>query len=191
MSAAPDTCTSPSSGPPASGVSDASRSAMERVASFTMRVCSVCGGRSDGRFCPNDGTPLEAPATVIDELAPGTMVGEYRIERRIGSGGMGIVYGAKHPVIGKRAAIKVLNARYTADREAIDRFVVEAQAVNQVGHANIVDIFSFGTLPDGRSYFIMEWLAGETLGQRIARGQIPAPETIAILVPLCHALEAA
>jgi serine/threonine-protein kinase len=127
----------------------------------------------------------------VEELAPGTLVGEYRVERKIGAGGMGVVYGAKHPVIGKRAAIKVLNSKYSADREAVQRFVLEAQAVNQVAHANIVDIFSFGALPDGRSYFVMEWLQGETLGERMARGPLSIGETIAILLPLCRALEAA
>jgi len=132
--------------------------------------------------------PRVAPT---DELKPGTCVGEYVIERRIGAGGMGVVYGARHPVIGKRAAIKILNAKQSADEEAMSRFVLEAQAVNKIGHANIVDIFSFGTLDDGRSYFAMEWLQGETLGQRLARGSLSRRETIDILSALCRALEAA
>ena len=110
---------------------------------------------------------LQLRPAVRDELTPGACVGEYVIERRIGAGGMGVVYGARHPVIGKRAAIKILGAKLTADDEALSRFVLEAQAVNRIGHANIVDIFSFGTLDDGRSYFAMEWLSGETLGARL------------------------
>jgi serine/threonine-protein kinase len=125
------------------------------------------------------------------ELAPGDCVGEYVIERRIGAGGMGTVYGARHPVIGKRAAIKILNARLTADDDALSRFVLEAQAVNKIGHASIVDIFGFGTLDDGRSYFAMEWLQGETLGERLQRGRLTVREAAAILSPLCRALEAA
>jgi len=182
-----------------------------------MRLCTTCGRRWEivGPCCPDDGTPLvDAEAAAPDRspsatwsagqaalaeprpaprdvLAPGDRVGEYVIERRIGAGGMGVVYGARHPVIGKRAAIKILAARLTADEEALSRFVLEAQAVNRIGHANIVDIFSFGTLDDGRSYLAMEWLAGETLGQRLERGRLGVREAAAILSPLCRALEAA
>jgi eukaryotic-like serine/threonine-protein kinase len=126
-----------------------------------------------------------------DDLAPGTMVGEYQIEARIGAGGMGVVYGALHPVIGKRAAIKVLNAKYSNDREELERFVLEAQAVNKIGHENIVDIFAFGHLPDGRRYFAMEWLVGETLHARLTHTVLPLADTVAIVTSLCHALEAA
>ncbi|MDB4962542.1 MAG: serine/threonine protein kinase [Myxococcales bacterium] len=131
-------------------------------------------------------------APYSEELAEGTLVGEYRIEKMIGLGGMGIVYGARHPLIGKRAAIKVLNAKYCADHAAVERFVHEAQSVNQIGHANIVDIFAFGTLTDGRSYLVMEWLSGETLQDRIERGpRLSTDEAIAILIPLTRALDAA
>src|SRR4051812_22508176 len=184
-----------------------------------MKLCTTCGRRWDlagpRARCPEDGTPLvpadaasagragsatwssEQPAlaqprsAASDELAPGDCVGEYVIERRIGAGGMGMVYGARHPVIGKRAAIKILNARFTADDDAVSRFVLEAQAVNRIGHAHIVDIFSFGALDDGRSYFAMEWLQGETLGERLHRGPLSVRDTAAILAPLCRALEAA
>jgi serine/threonine-protein kinase len=132
--------------------------------------------------------PAEA---ISDDLAPGTRVGEYEIERVLGWGGMGTVYGARHPLIGKRTAIKVLHAAMSVDREAIARFVQEAQAVNRIGHANIVDIFSFGTLPDGRAYFVMEWLQGETLEARIARAVLPITDAATILLALVRALEAA
>src|SRR5690242_7345156 len=99
-----------------------------------------------------------APVTVDrfaddDALSPGTMVGEYQVDGHLGEGGMGTVYAATHPVIAKRAAIKVLHPALSVNREAVERFVQEARSVNQIGHPNIVDIFAFGTLPDGRSYF--------------------------------------
>src|SRR6187431_106650 len=102
-------------------------------------------------------------------LVPGTMVGEYCVERLVGEGGMGQVYGAVHPVIGKRAAIKVLLPDICRNQQMVERFVMEARAVNQIGHPNIVDVFAFGTLPDGRRYLVMEWLRGESLGQRLKR----------------------
>jgi serine/threonine-protein kinase len=128
---------------------------------------------------------------LAEDIEPGAMVGEYRIEGKIGVGGMGVVYGARHPVIGKRAAIKVLNRKYSSDFEAVERFVFEAQAVNQIGHANIIDIFSFGTLPDGRSFFVMEWLSGDTLEARIGQGELLISDILSILVTLTRALEAA
>jgi len=62
---------------------------------------------------------------------------------------MGVVYSATHPVIGKRAAIKILRGEVSSSPGAVARFIQEARAVNQIGHPNIVDIFAFGTLPDG------------------------------------------
>src|SRR5262245_26690533 len=88
------------------------------------------------------------------DLMPGFIVGEYRIEKKIGEGGMGAVYGAVHPLIGKRAAIKVISAALGADSSAVNRFVQEARSVNQIGHPNIVDVFAFGELPDRRNYFV-------------------------------------
>jgi serine/threonine protein kinase len=126
-----------------------------------------------------------------EELPTGTMVGDYQIDKVIGYGGMGIVYGAVHPKIGKRAAIKVLNSRYCADQESVSRFVREAQAVNKIGHANIVDIFAFGELADGRRYLAMEWLQGQTLMDRLETDAIPRKEVIDILIALTRALEAA
>ncbi|MBK7074000.1 MAG: serine/threonine protein kinase [Myxococcales bacterium] len=133
-----------------------------------------------------DGGPFAQP------LMPGTMVGEYRVERKIGEGGMGTVYGAIHPVIGKRAAIKLLRAELSMNPEAVERFLGEARAVNQIGHPNIVDVFSFGALPDGRRYFAMEWLHGESLAGRLDRdGGLPLVEALPILDQVVAALAAA
>ncbi len=133
----------------------------------------------------SDETPPSA------DLVAGVAVGDYVIERKLGEGGMGTVYAALHPVIGKRAAVKVMAPRLCVDANAVERFVREARAVNQIGHPNIVDVFAFGALPDGRSYFVMEWLQGETLAERLARGRLPLPECHEILLQVCDALGAA
>ena len=125
------------------------------------------------------------------ELAPGFVVGEYRVDKKIGEGGMGAVYSATHPMIGKRAAIKVISASLSSDASAVQRFVHEAQSVNQIGHPNIVDVFAFGALPDGRNYFVMEYLQGQSLADRLHKGQLPLGEAIEILDQVCDALEAA
>ena len=125
------------------------------------------------------------------DLKPGDMVGEYRVDQQIGEGGMGRVYCATHPVIAKRAAIKILHPELSVNREAVERFVQEARSVNQIGHPNIVDIFSFGTLPDGRCYFVMEWLRGESLRDRLRRVRVPLAEALAFIETIAVALEAA
>jgi eukaryotic-like serine/threonine-protein kinase len=124
-------------------------------------------------------------------LATGMLVGEYQLGEPIGEGGMGRVYAATHPVIAKRAAIKVLHTELSANAEAVERFIQEARSVNQIGHPNIVDIFSFGTLPDGRCYFVMEWLRGESLRQRLSRMRVPIGQALAFIETIAVALEAA
>ena len=126
-------------------------------------------------------------------LEPGMLVGEYRVENVLGHGGMATVYGAVHPLIGKRAAIKVMSPALSADAASVARFVQEARAVNAIGHPNIVDVFSFGRLADGRSYFVMEQLQGETLFDRIwkSHGPLPMTDVLHILEQICDGLEAA
>jgi eukaryotic-like serine/threonine-protein kinase len=134
--------------------------------------------------------PYDEPPPTTD-LVAGFVVGEYRIEKKIGEGGMGAVYSATHPMIGKRAAIKVISAALGTDASAVNRFVQEARSVNQIGHPNIVDVFAFGELPDGRNYFVMEYLQGESLADRIQRSAMPLGEAIEILDQVADALEAA
>ena len=129
---------------------------------------------------------------LAEDLQPGTMVGEYRVERLVGEGTFGKVYAATHPVIGKAAAIKVLGLEHAAKPQFVSRFVEEARAVNRIRHRDIVDIFSFGQLPDGRHYFVMELLEGETLTKALERrGRFPVPEALAIMRKVGRALDAA
>ncbi len=104
---------------------------------------------------------------------------------------MGAVYAGHHPVIGKKVAVKVLAPQCAAVPDLVRRFAEEARAVNKIGHPNIIDIFSFGTLPDARPYFVMEFLEGASLGQRLEAGDLKPDETRRILRQICSALEAA
>jgi serine/threonine-protein kinase len=125
-------------------------------------------------------------------LANGTDVGGYVIDGVLGSGAMGVVYAATHPLIGKRAAIKVLRPELSNNPAAVERFTMEARAVNQIGHPNIVDIFAFGTLPDGRSYYVMDLLNGESLRRRLERGgPLHVSEAASVIDELSSALIAA
>jgi hypothetical protein len=130
------------------------------------------------------------PADV--DLEAGAVVGEYKVDGVLGRGGFGTVYKATHPLIGKVAAIKVLSHQFSANPEIVSRFVAEAKAVNQIRHPNIIDIFSFGALPDGRQYYVMEFLDGEPLDKRIARQQrLTLAEALPILRGIAKALDAA
>ncbi|MBV8761743.1 MAG: serine/threonine protein kinase, partial [Deltaproteobacteria bacterium] len=122
-------------------------------------------------------------------LAAGTVVGEYTIDCLLGRGGFGNVYRATQPLIGKQVAVKVLALRYSVDAAIVSRFVAEARAVNQIRHPNIIDIFSFGQLPDGRHYYVMELLDGEPL-DRLA-GALTLANALPILRALARALDAA
>ena len=130
--------------------------------------------------------------TSDSDLGAGEVVGEYVIEGKLGQGAFGTVYRGAHPLIGKQVAIKVLARKYSVDPEITSRFVAEARAVNQIRHKNIIDIFSFGTLPDGRQYYVMEYLDGEPLDALIERkGAIPFAEALPILRGVARALDAA
>ena len=103
-----------------------------------------------------------SPHTMI-----GTLIRDYRIVTELGSGGMGTVYFAEHTLIGRRAAIKVLNADVSKNDDIVARFFTEAKAVNSIRHPNIVDITDFGHGRTRSYYIIMEMLEGETLGARL------------------------
>jgi serine/threonine-protein kinase len=140
------------------------------------------------------GPPADGETTAVEgrSLGPGTDVGGYLIERIIGTGGMGVVYAATHPLIGKRAAVKVLKPGLSNEPAAVERFITEARSVNQIGHPNIVDIFGFGTLPDGRNYYIMDLLEGESLRTRLRRtGAVHVSEAASFIDEIASALMAA
>src|SRR5262249_35634688 len=82
-------------------------------------------------------------------------------------GGMGVVYRARHEVIDKLAAIKILLP--TEDADVVERFVNEARAATSIGNEHIVDTVDFGELPDGSAFFVMEYLEGQTLAKLIKK----------------------
>ena len=147
------------------------------------------GGPTGGPTGDPGVTPLGADDP---DLEPGQQVGEYVVEKKIGEGGFGTVFKADHPLIGKQVAVKVLSRQYSAQAEMVSRFVSEARAVNQIRHRNIIDIFSFGQLDDGRAYYIMEFLDGLPLDEYLdERGRLTLGEAIPILRAVARALDAA
>src|SRR5437588_2758952 len=112
-------------------------------------------------FCPRDGNKLPAGFTqeMYDPLIGSTIDGRYIVESLLGQGGMGTVYAARHAIIDKRVAIKVLRKEAAADESSAQRFIIEAKAASKIGHQKIVDITDFGVFPAGNAYFVMEYLA--------------------------------
>ena len=140
---------------------------------------------------PNAPPPSKPPAPG-GELPPGARVGEYVITGTLAAGGFGAVHAAQHRLLGRRVALKVLHRDLATSAEMVERFVREARVVNRIRHPNIVDIHDFGTLPDGRPYFVMELVEGQSLRTLVERrGRFPPAEALALLRPVCEALEAA
>ncbi|AUX40142.1 uncharacterized protein SOCE26_015390 [Sorangium cellulosum] len=166
------------------------------------------GDEHEGRMTPppiSEGEPsLEIPPP--DEVEPRerrppgakdpyigtTFDHRYKIERLLGEGGMGYVYLARHKVIDKRVAVKVLRAELARDREIFERFVQEARAASSIGNPHIVDISDFGDLPDGSTYFVMEYLEGVSLAQIIdSPNELPMDKVCHIALQLSAGLAAA
>jgi len=125
-------------------------------------------------------------------LRPGMFAGEYRLGAEIATGGCGTVYAARHRVLLRPAAVKVLHRELATSAEMTERFLREAQVVNRIRHPNIVDVHDIGMLPDGRPYSVMELLHGTSLRALVdRRGRLSPQDALALLEPVCSALEAA
>ncbi|HTV23364.1 MAG TPA: protein kinase, partial [Polyangiaceae bacterium] len=122
----------------------------------------------------------------------GRMAGEYRLTRKLGEGGFGAVYEAEHPLLRRRAAVKVLHQVAGMDSDAVLRFISEAQAANHIRSRHIVDVFSFGKLPNGRHFYVMDLLDGEPLDRFLRREKhCDVTTTLQLLRPIADALDAA
>jgi hypothetical protein len=140
--------------------------------------------------------PQQASAAVQqadpDALRPGTAAGAYVLIQMLAWGGGGTVYEARHRLLGRRAAVKVLRRELASSPQMVARFLREALAVNLIKHPSIVDIYEFGELPDGRPFYVMELLSGTDLRALLGeKGRFHPSEVLEILEPVCSALEAA
>ncbi len=171
----------------------------QSAARRSSRSCPHCKTVYPGGelFCPLDGTRLVSPSIGTEMLSTDPLLGmvvsgRYKILRRIGEGGMGIVYEAEHVVIEKRVALKVLRDDFSRRPELVERFRQEARSASRIGHDHIVDISDFGETPSGANYFVMEMLNGEDLAMLLQRESMVDPEfAVHIVLQCCRGLGAA
>src|SRR6266478_3052864 len=145
------------------------------------------------------GSFIETPAVGITtriiengqaDLLVGQMFGHYKLSKRIGSGGMGEVYLATDITAGRKAALKLLPMRFTGDAERLKRFQQEAHAVVALNHPNILTVYEIGE-DHSTHYIASELIEGETLRQRLMRGQIQVGEAVDVAIQVGSALAAA
>jgi eukaryotic-like serine/threonine-protein kinase len=124
------------------------------------------------------------------EITDGQQIAHYRIARKLGGGGMGVVYEAEDTKLGRRVALKFLPAETDRDVSALQRFLREARAASALNHPGICTIHAIEEF-DGRTFIAMELLEGEGLDRTLATGSVPVPRTIEIAIQLADALDAA
>ncbi|MBT8493512.1 MAG: protein kinase, partial [Deltaproteobacteria bacterium] len=132
---------------------------------------------------------VPGPADPAEGLASGTQVGNYRIEERAGSGSFAVVYRATHTALGRPVALKIMRGSRATDPALVRRFQREAQIVSRIKHPNLIDIYDFGTLEDGRPYFAMEWIDGVPLAAELERRRIRPDEALAIAREIAAGLQ--
>jgi serine/threonine-protein kinase len=119
------------------------------------------------------------------------MIGQYQLEREIGEGGMARVYLARHALLKRPTALKLLKPHLASD-EIVARFEREVQLASQLVHPNTIEIYDYGLTRDGLFYYVMEYLEGESLDRLVAaRGPMPAGRAIHVLKQVCAALREA
>jgi Tol biopolymer transport system component/predicted Ser/Thr protein kinase len=123
-------------------------------------------------------------------LAGGTRLGPYEILQAVGAGGMGEVYRARDTRLERTVAIKILSSHLSSSPAVRERFAREAQTVSQLSHPHICALYDVGQA-DGVDYLVMEYLEGETLAQRLAKGPLPPDRALRCAIEIADALDKA
>ena len=125
------------------------------------------------------------------QVGEARLIGQYRLERQIGEGGMGKVYLARHALLKRPTALKMLKPHLASD-EIVARFEREVQLASQLTHPSTIEIYDYGRTPDGVFYYVMEYLDGQTLDRVVAEhGPLPVGRVLHVLKQVCAALREA
>lgn len=154
------------------------------------KICLECNREFTGIIanCPHDNSLLFTK--VQDPFVGTTLAGNYEIESVIGTGGMGVVYKARHALMDRTVAIKMLQAQLISDSMSVKRFQQESKAASRIKHPNVITVYDFGISPTGQPYIVMDYLEGESLADVIKRdGQVAVERAIKILMQACDALD--
>jgi serine/threonine-protein kinase len=155
--------------------------------------CPNCGREygDEANFCTRDGTRLVVPTPATPELV-GLLDNRYQIQRKLGEGGMGLVYLATDTATDETVAIKVLTRGLGRDPKAMVRLRREAAYGMRLAHPNICHIIRLGQTQDGATYIVMPYVDGEVLVERTHRlGQIPLAEAVQLVNDMAAGLQAA
>lgn len=152
------------------------------------KICPRCSELlpDDAGFCPFDGTELDK-LDPSDRFLGRTIAARYRLIKKLGSGGMSVVYLARHELISRLSAIKILRPELSRVAEHRERFLREARAVNRINHENIVEITDVGE-SDGLAYLVMEYVEGESLLKQIQAGPLRWERAAKIAIQVASAL---
>jgi serine/threonine protein kinase len=131
---------------------------------------------------------LAQPAKPADPMLGRVIAGRYRLEARIGEGGMGVVYRARHVLIDRVVAVKLIRPDLRGETHLRAWMLREARAANRVDHAHIIDIHDIGETEEGELYLVMEYLVGQSLSSELARGSMALARGVDILEQMCAAL---
>src|SRR5690349_23528749 len=126
--------------------------------------------------------------TSADPYLGKTVAGRYRLEARLGEGGMGVVYRARHVLIDRVVALKLIRPDLRGETHLRAWMLREARAANRVDHAHIVQIHDVGETDEGELYLVMEYLVGTSLSHECAKGQMPLTRAVDVLEQMCAAL---
>ena len=160
-----------------------------------MKVCPVCGSEygDEAAFCSRDRSSLRPVASESSAGLVGQLIGErYQVERRLGQGGMGEVYLARHVLMGRQCALKVMNQALSQDPDAVSRFNREATNASRISHPNVCTVYDFGLTPDGLVYLAMEFVDGRALSELLDDGgPLPVHRAAELVTQCAHGLQVA
>ncbi len=161
-----------------------------------MKQCPTCGQQFEDsiKFCPADASQLVmvGQERLTDPFLGVVLGTKYRIEEKIGEGGMGKIYLARHITLKKRYAVKMLNAEFSRNQEAVERFRREATTAGELDHPNIINVTDIDYTGDGLAYIVMEFLEGREMRKDLTDTPVlPVDRLVRIFTQVCRALDAA